>query len=526
MRLLKAIAFLILGAVSALCSAQTTKTTTTITSGLNPSIYGQSVTFTAVVTPAPPNGETVDFLQGSTLLGTGTLSGGSASCSVSTLKTGGTDNVKATYVGDSTYKTSTSAPVEQVVNAATSTTSLTLSANTINVGQTVTFTATVTGEYGGTVTGNVNFYNGSTKLKQIAVSNNQAIYIDSTLPAGSPSISATYEGSSSFDVSSSNAQTVTVGTGTYYQETMQWDEVTRYYQVFVPTVLPANPPMLLMLHGTTYDTPPANPSTREWYWESVADQYGFIVVQPASTMNPDGDVWNWNDYFMDASFPASESGNCTSPPATACPDDAGFLRNLITTLTAQYNVNPNMVYVAGFSSGAQMAERVGVEISDLVAAIVPASGQMEGQQAEPPPVLVPGNELAPISVQEWHGTEDTELPPCNYGDTNYGGIWYYLDTVDDTFNYWVSQNSCTTLQTTQTLCTDGAATPGLSGNVATGCTGSNIEVQFIWEPNTGHGWSSQNNNARWLFMAAHPKTSSSVKKNDRTKKNAEPAQHE
>ena len=96
-------------------------------------------------------------------------------------------------------------------------------------------------------------------------------------------------------------------------------------------------------------------------------------------------------------------------------DDSGFLRNLIVTLTAEFRVNPNMVYVAGFSSGAQMAERVGVEISDLVAAIIPESGQMEGQQAAPPPVLVPGNALQPVSVQEWQGTLDTGLPPSATG---------------------------------------------------------------------------------------------------------------
>jgi poly(3-hydroxybutyrate) depolymerase len=170
-----------------------------------------------------------------------------------------------------------------------------------------------------------------------------------------------------------------------------------------------------------------------------------------------------------------------------------------------------MVFVTGMSSGAQMTERVGVEISDLVAAIAPTSGQMEGQQAMPPPVLVPGNEVAPISVQEWHGTEDTELPPCNYGTTGYSEVTYYLDTVDDTFNYWVGQNKCSTLQTSQTLCTDGQATPGLAGNLATGCTGNNIEVQFIWEQGLGHSWVNSNDTARWLFLSSHPKTSADEK---------------
>ena len=194
---------------------------------------------------------------------------------------------------------------------------------------------------------------------------------------------------------------------------------------------------------------------------------------------------------MDAAFPA---------PA---PDDSGFLRQLIVNLTAQYNVNPNQVYVAGFSSGAQMTERVGVEISDLVAAIIPASGQLVGQQVPPP--LLPGAALAPIAVQEWHGTLDENLWPCSNGTTKYSGVTFTLDTVDDTFNYWAQQNACTALQTTQTLCTNGAATPGLAGNLATSCAGSNVEVQFIWEPNVAHSWQQQQDTARWLFFAAHPK---------------------
>ncbi len=68
----------------------------------------------------------------------------------------------------------------------------------------------------------------------------------------------------------------------------------------------------------------------------------------------------------------------------APPDDSGFLRQLIINLTAQYDVNPKQVFVAGFSSGGQMAHRVAVEISDLVAAVVIGSGTIVGQTARPP----------------------------------------------------------------------------------------------------------------------------------------------
>ena len=92
-------------------------TTTTLRSSLNPSAYGQAVVFTAMVTSgigAPPDGETVSFMKGTTVLGMGTLSDGSGSFTTSTLKVG-TTSVTADYGGDSDFAGSKSKPVKQVV---------------------------------------------------------------------------------------------------------------------------------------------------------------------------------------------------------------------------------------------------------------------------------------------------------------------------------------------------------------------------------------------------------------------------
>jgi uncharacterized repeat protein (TIGR03803 family) len=95
-------------------------TTTTLSSSQNPSTSGEAVTFTAIVSPnpgAPSNGETVTFKKGATVLGTGTLNGGSASFTTSTLPVGTTD-VKAVYGTDAYFKGSTSNAVKQVVDKA------------------------------------------------------------------------------------------------------------------------------------------------------------------------------------------------------------------------------------------------------------------------------------------------------------------------------------------------------------------------------------------------------------------------
>ena len=63
---------------------------------------GQSVTFTATVVPSTG---TVTFLDGTTALGSGTLSGGVATFSSSTFAAG-THSITASYSGDSNYRSS------------------------------------------------------------------------------------------------------------------------------------------------------------------------------------------------------------------------------------------------------------------------------------------------------------------------------------------------------------------------------------------------------------------------------------
>jgi hypothetical protein len=92
-------------------------TTTTLTSSPNPSISGNTVTFTATVSSSsgtPPDGEIVNFMDGSTLLGSGTLSGGSATFTTSSLAVGASV-VDAVYSGDLNFAPSTSKNVRQVV---------------------------------------------------------------------------------------------------------------------------------------------------------------------------------------------------------------------------------------------------------------------------------------------------------------------------------------------------------------------------------------------------------------------------
>ena len=183
-----------------------TNTTTTLSSSANPSVYGQSVTFTATVTPSAATG-TVTFKDGSTTLGTGTLSGGHATYATSSLSVA-THSITAVYGGNSSYNSSTSGALSQVVNKASTTTTLSSSANPSVYGQSVTFTATVAAVSpgSGTPTTTVTFKDGSTTLGTGTLSAGVATYSTSTLAVGSThSITAVYGGDTNFTTSTSGA---------------------------------------------------------------------------------------------------------------------------------------------------------------------------------------------------------------------------------------------------------------------------------------------------------------------------------
>jgi len=177
----------------------------TLASSMNPSPYGQSVTFTATVSPSAATG-TVQFLDGTTSLGTATVASGSASLAISTLAVG-SHSITAAYSGATNYAASTSAALAQTVNKAASSVTLTSSANPSTYGQSVTFTATVSPS---AATGTVQFLDGTTSLGTATVASGSASLAISTLAVGSHSITGAYSGSANDTTSTSPALAQTV----------------------------------------------------------------------------------------------------------------------------------------------------------------------------------------------------------------------------------------------------------------------------------------------------------------------------
>ncbi|MDO7875684.1 Ig-like domain repeat protein [Hymenobacter sp. ASUV-10] len=192
-------------------------TSTALTSSANPSTLGQGVTLTATVTntngSVRPTG-TVTFKDGSTTLGTGMLnSSGLATFSTSSLSVG-SHSLTAVYAAAPGFVASTSAALTQVVNAASTTTTLSSSANPATPGQSVTLTATVAvvAPGSGTPTGTVTFKDGSTTLGTGTLNAaRQATFTTSALSTGSHSLTAVYAGTAGYGPSTSAGLTQQVG---------------------------------------------------------------------------------------------------------------------------------------------------------------------------------------------------------------------------------------------------------------------------------------------------------------------------
>ena len=153
-------------------------TTTAVSASTNPSVFGQSVTLTATVTPGSgtfDNGGTVTFSDGSTSLGTASLSGNQATFAAPSAAA--THTITASYSGDTNF-TGNSGSMLQTVYQATTSTTLAPPVGTSTFGQLVTFTATVTNTSFGSNTapvGAVTFKDGGLSIGQALLSGSATI---------------------------------------------------------------------------------------------------------------------------------------------------------------------------------------------------------------------------------------------------------------------------------------------------------------------------------------------------------------
>jgi hypothetical protein len=191
--------------------SQLTSTTTVLTSSLNPSYVTQTVTYTAIVTASSgtPTGS-VAFTDGKKNVATVTLANGQAAYSV-TYSTAGAHNIVAAYSGDNNDQGSTSNSLREVVKKlpAKSTTTLITSGSPSQSGQIVTFTASVSSQFGTPPDGEtITFTSGKSPIGTGALSGGVATLSTSSLPVGTHNIRAAYSGDATFAASTGHVTQV------------------------------------------------------------------------------------------------------------------------------------------------------------------------------------------------------------------------------------------------------------------------------------------------------------------------------
>ncbi len=179
-------------AVVSLVVNATATSRTNLTVNPNPVVTTRTVTLTAAVTGNGPTG-TVTFKDGTTSLGTATLSGGKASIAL-TFPTVGTRSIRAVYGGDARNGSSTSTAISLVVNTiVASSTTLQAMPNPAYVNKGAALTARVAGA---SPKGTVTFLNGTTVLGTGTLASGVATLSTTFATLGQRSLTARYEGDS------------------------------------------------------------------------------------------------------------------------------------------------------------------------------------------------------------------------------------------------------------------------------------------------------------------------------------------
>jgi len=145
------------------------------------------------------------------------------------------------------------------------------------------------------------------------------------------------------------------------------NDVERTYYLHVPTGLERGAPLVIMLHGASDD---GKDDVGRYGWEHMANNNQFVVAGPdASAVRADrapgpDNIRAWN------------SGRIDAPANIARSDDTALIVAMIDDIARTDGIDLRRVYVAGFSSGGDMANRLGQEIADRLAAISTSASDM------------------------------------------------------------------------------------------------------------------------------------------------------
>jgi polyhydroxybutyrate depolymerase len=159
-------------------------------------------------------------------------------------------------------------------------------------------------------------------------------------------------------------------------------------------------PIVVMFHGGGST---AKDAIAETGWTEKADHVGFLVAFPEG-MSPDPS--KPSNFRKNPQFWNDASKRFLIEKIDI--DDGAFTRELIDDLTARFNIDAKRIFLTGFSNGSSLTYRLGVELSDRVAAIAPVASS--GLRLDDPLTL-----QRPVSLIAIHGMAD-RINPFGGGD--------------------------------------------------------------------------------------------------------------
>lgn len=279
------------------------------------------------------------------------------------------------------------------------------------------------------------------------------------------------------------------------RHTLVHDGLEREYFVVLPSAYDGERelPVVFFMHGyggtaTGVEAEVTNGLAR------YAEAYGYVLVLPQSTWflsdDPPGERWavtSWNhisDGFdrgpagtictADAeSYPCPpECGDCGACGWASCHDDVGFLKDLFAEVAGHWRVDRSRWFVAGFSNGAQMANRIACEAAEWITAAALVGGRVE-----------PGFECTPaqaLPLLQVNGGADDVVPP----DGSASGSGYYYASTAAIARFWADGADCVDERSPWT-------TPSIPAGAAR-CTIACAEtaaplVDCLW-PDGDHRW--------------------------------------
>jgi polyhydroxybutyrate depolymerase len=162
----------------------------------------------------------------------------------------------------------------------------------------------------------------------------------------------------------------TDGSGGDFTQWVMSDGLKRTFLVHLPKHHWGPLPLMLMFHGGGGTSLSFANKT---HMNAVADSGGFIAVYPQGYRHQ----WNFG------------------PGSRSSADDVAFVRRMLDYLESEYNIDRSKIYLAGFSEGGHMTERLTYEMPDKIATAsmvcslgLVALNQMYGAKHPPLPVIL------------------------------------------------------------------------------------------------------------------------------------------